>query len=154
MDSSNDSTLPQGLNSVELAPDDMEYLQKLKKTRVDYLNSLVDSETDNKDVQNDAVHLPTRINYKHLVSHYGRVHTLHTFSIPVTSKRVLTYIMTVHESLPAVVFWQQQRQLSSLEGKGSNSDLGHKTMKWKCFNIFSFEHLKNKSEILLSLIHI
>eukprot|EP00944_MAST-04C_sp_MAST-4C-sp1_P011680 g11680.t1 len=148
MDSSNDSTLPQGLNSVELAPDDMEYLQKLKKTRVDYLNSLVDSETDNKDVQNDAVHLPTRINYKHLVSHYGRVHTLHTFSIPVTSKRVLTYIMTVHESLPAVVFWQQQRQLSSLEGKGSNSDLGHKTMKWKCFNIFSFEHLKNKSEIL------
>ena len=65
MDSSNDSTLPQGLNSVELAPDDMEYLQKLKKTRVDYLNSLVDSESDNKDVQNDAVHLPTRINYKH-----------------------------------------------------------------------------------------
>ena len=111
MDSSNDSNLPQGLNSVELAPDDMEYLQKLKKTRVDYLNSLVDSETDNKDVQNDAVHLPTRINYKHLVSHYGRVRTLHTFSIPVASKRVLTYIMTVHESLPAVVFWQQQRQL-------------------------------------------
>ena len=37
MDASNDSALPQGLNLVELAPDDMEYLQKLKKTRVDYL---------------------------------------------------------------------------------------------------------------------
>ena len=109
MDASNDSALPQGLNLVELAPDDMEYLQKLKKTRVDYLNSLVDSETDNKDIHNDAVHLPTRINYKHLVGHFGRVRTLHTFSVSVTSKRVLTYIMTVHESLPAVVFWQQQR---------------------------------------------
>ena len=148
MDSSSDGTIPQGSSLAELSPNDVEYLQKLKKTRVGYLNSLVDSKTDNKDIENDAVHLPTRINYKHLVSHFGSVRMLHTFSVHITSKRVLTYIMTVHDSLPAVVFWQQQRTSNSLEGEGGDSDMEHKTMKWRCFNIFSFGHLKNKSEAL------
>ena len=58
----------------------------------------------------DDVHLPKRIDCESLVNEYGKVKMLHTFQVKHLSKKkkMIKYIMTIHDDSSAVIFWQQE----------------------------------------------
>jgi hypothetical protein len=152
----------------DLNEKDILYLQNLKKKRVSYLNMLVknncNAKNGNYDNETDDVYLPKRIDCESLVNGYGKVKMLHTFQVKHLSKKkkMIKYIMTIHDDSSAVIFWQQEVDIdskvdettfhndssSSIDGKSNpqKKKLKDGSNKWKCFNMFSFESIPNMSE--------